>query len=71
MKESRWEHTATNPYSGAYGIPQALPGSKMGTIATDWQTNPATQIAWGLDYISGRYGTPCGAWNFFLSNNWY
>ena len=48
--------------SGAYGIPQALPGSKMATAGADWQTNPATQITWGLGYISARYGTPCGAW---------
>lgn len=63
--ESGWNHVAANPLSGAYGIPQALPGAKMRTAGADWRTNPATQIAWGLDYIAGRYGTPCGAWNFW------
>ncbi|MDR0783095.1 MAG: G5 domain-containing protein [Propionibacteriaceae bacterium] len=70
-RESGWRVNASNSYSGAYGIPQALPGSKMASAGADWQTNPATQITWGLGYISGRYGTPCGAWSFFLSNNWY
>ena len=51
--------------------PQALPGSKMGTVASDWRTNPATQITWGLNYISGRYGTPCGAWSAFQAKGWY
>ncbi|WP_307858390.1 lytic transglycosylase domain-containing protein [Curtobacterium aurantiacum] len=60
-KESGWRTTAANP-NGAYGIPQAYPGSKMASAGADWQTNPATQITWGLDYIGGRYGTPCGAW---------
>lgn len=71
MKESHWNHLAANPYTGAYGIPQALPGSKMGSVAGDWETNPATQISWGLNYIAVRYGTPCSAWNFFLGHNWY
>jgi hypothetical protein len=70
-KESGWNHLAQNPSSGAYGIPQALPGDKMATFGDDWRTNPATQIKWGLSYIDNRYGTPCGAWNFFLNNNWY
>ncbi|MDO8144014.1 ubiquitin-like domain-containing protein [Isoptericola sp. 178] len=70
-KESNWSHTASNPSSGAYGIPQALPGGKMSSHGGDWQTNPATQIAWGLDYIAGRYGTPCGAWSHSQANNWY
>jgi len=69
-KESGWRYNASNP-SGAYGIPQALPGSKMGAYGADWQTNPATQIAWGLGYISGRYGTPCGAWGHSQSTGWY
>ncbi|MGN6221580.1 MAG: lytic transglycosylase domain-containing protein [Microbacterium sp.] len=69
-KESGWRYNASNP-SGAYGIPQALPGSKMGAYGADWQTNPATQIAWGLGYISGRYGTPCGAWSHSQSTGWY
>jgi uncharacterized protein YabE (DUF348 family) len=70
-RESHWNTYAQNAYSGAYGIPQALPGNKMASHGADWQTNPATQIAWGLDYIAGRYGTPCGAWNYFLSHNYY
>ncbi|MDB6426550.1 transglycosylase SLT domain-containing protein [Curtobacterium sp. 20TX0008] len=69
-KESGWRVNAYNP-SGAYGIPQALPGSKMATAGADWQTNPATQITWGLNYISGVYGTPCGAWGHSQSYNWY
>ncbi|SIO84239.1 lytic transglycosylase domain-containing protein [Nocardiopsis sp. JB363] len=70
-KESNWNHTAENASSGAYGIPQSLPGSKMASHGDDWQTNPATQIAWGLDYIKDRYGTPCGAWSHSQANNWY
>jgi hypothetical protein len=69
-KESGWRVNAYNP-SGAYGIPQALPGSKMATAGADWQTNPATQITWGLNYIAGVYGTPCGAWGHSQANNWY
>lgn len=69
-KESGWRVNAYNP-SGAYGIPQALPGSKMASAGADWQTNPATQITWGLNYISGVYGTPCGAWGHSVANNWY
>jgi len=69
-KESGWRVNAYNP-SGAYGIPQALPGSKMATAGADWQTNPATQITWGLNYISGVYGTPCGAWGHSVAHNWY
>lgn len=71
QKESRWNHTAKNPYSGAYGIPQSYPGSKMASAGADWQTNPATQITWGLGYIAGRYGTPCGAWEHSKLKNWY
>ena len=70
-KESGWRVNAYNPSSGAYGIPQALPGSKMGSAGADWETNPATQISWGLGYISGRYGTPCGAWGHSQSTGWY
>ncbi|BDZ46382.1 transglycosylase SLT domain-containing protein [Naasia aerilata] len=69
-KESGWRTNAYNP-SGAYGIPQALPGSKMASSGADWETNPATQIDWGLGYISGRYGTPCGAWQHSVDSNWY
>lgn len=71
QKESGWSYTASNASSGAYGIPQALPGSKMSTIAGDWKTNASTQIAWGLAYISGSYGSPCSAWSHSQSNNWY
>lgn len=71
QKESGWNHLAANPSSGAYGIPQSLPGSKMAARGSDWRTNPATQIEWGLDYIGGRYGTPCGAWQHSVANNWY
>ncbi|HKP07616.1 MAG TPA: lytic transglycosylase domain-containing protein [Microbacterium sp.] len=70
-KESGWNYQAYNKSSGAYGIPQALPGSKMGSAGADWQTNPATQISWGLGYISGRYGSPCGAWSHSQSTGWY
>ena len=69
-RESGWSYDAENP-SGAYGIPQALPGSKMATAGADWQTNPATQIKWGLGYIKDVYGTLCAAWNFELANNYY
>jgi hypothetical protein len=68
--ESGWSTSAANP-SGAYGIPQALPGSKMATAGGDWQTNPATQISWGLSYIKSRYGSPSAAWSFWRSHNWY
>ena len=61
-RESGWNVYAENPSSGAYGIPQSLPGDKMATVASDWQTNPTTQIIWGLDYIKSTYGTPCAAW---------
>ncbi|WP_245690670.1 lytic transglycosylase domain-containing protein [Sinosporangium album] len=70
-RESNWNHRAQNPSSGAYGIPQALPGRKMSGVARDWRINPATQIRWGLKYIKGRYGTACGAWGHFQSRNWY
>ena len=68
--ESGWSTSAANP-SGAYGIPQALPGSKMATAGSDWQTNPATQISWGLSYIKGRYGSPSAAWSYWQSHGWY
>jgi uncharacterized protein YabE (DUF348 family) len=70
-RESGWRVNAANRYSGAYGIPQALPGSKMASAGSDWRTNPATQIKWGLGYIKGRYGSPCGAWGAFKSKGWY
>ncbi|ROS78706.1 ubiquitin-like domain-containing protein [Cellulomonas sp. PhB143] len=71
QKESGWNPHAQNASSGAYGIPQALPGGKMASAGSDWSTNPATQISWGLDYIQGRYGSPCGAWAHSSSNGWY
>ena len=70
-KESGWNWKANNSSSGAYGIPQALPGSKMASMGSDWATNPVTQIKWGLQYISNRYGTPCGAWAKSQASNWY
>ncbi|MFJ5719182.1 lytic transglycosylase domain-containing protein [Streptomyces sp. NPDC093149] len=69
--ESTWNYRASNPSSGAYGLVQALPGSKMASAGADWQTNPATQIKWGLSYMDGRYGSPCGAWSFWQANHWY
>ncbi|WP_433828945.1 lytic transglycosylase domain-containing protein [Actinoplanes sp. CA-015351] len=70
-KESGWNYKAENRSSGAYGIPQALPGSKMSSVAADWKNNPATQIKWGLGYIKGRYQSPCGAWTYFQNNGHY
>lgn len=70
-KESGWRVNAYNASSGAYGIPQSLPGSKMATAGADWETNPATQITWGLGYIGARYGTPCGAWDHSGRVGWY
>ncbi|UOQ88897.1 lytic transglycosylase domain-containing protein [Agromyces endophyticus] len=70
-KESGWRVNAYNAGSGAYGIPQALPGSKMASAGADWETNAATQIEWGLGYVTGRYGTPCGAWGHSESAGWY
>ncbi|MGE5285856.1 MAG: transglycosylase SLT domain-containing protein [Micromonosporaceae bacterium] len=69
--ESGWNPGATNPSSGAYGIPQALPGSKMASAGSDWQTNPATQIRWGLGYIKSLYGSPCGAWSHEQATGYY
>jgi hypothetical protein len=69
-RESGWSVTAENA-SGAYGIPQALPGSKMATAGPNWQTSATTQIKWGLGYIQGRYGDPCGAWSFWEGHGWY
>jgi hypothetical protein len=69
--ESGWSVTAENPASGAYGIPQSLPGAQMSSAGADWHTSAATQIRWGLTYIHGRYGSPCGAWSHEESDNWY
>ncbi|WP_459792545.1 aggregation-promoting factor C-terminal-like domain-containing protein, partial [Arthrobacter sp. AD-310] len=70
-KESNWLTTATNPYSGAYGIPQALPPGKYSSAGSDWLTNYRTQIEWGLGYIRDRYRTPCAAWEHSVARNWY
>jgi hypothetical protein len=71
QKESGWSYTAYNAGSGATGIPQSLPGSKMASAGADWETSAATQIKWGLGYISGSYGSPCSAWSHSQSMNWY
>ena len=70
-RESVWNNCDNNSSSCSYGIPQALPGEKMASAGADWATNPATQISWGLGYISGRYSTPCGAWGHSEANGWY
>nr|BFD85117.1 transglycosylase SLT domain-containing protein [Streptomyces sp. Xyl84] len=69
--ESGWNPHATNASSGAYGLVQALPASKMSSAGADWKTNPKTQIKWGLDYMNSRYGSPAAAWNFWQANGWY
>jgi hypothetical protein len=69
-EESGWRYNAYNP-SGAYGIPQALPGSKMASAGADWQTDPTTQINWGLGYIKNQYGSPCNAWAHEQADGWY
>ncbi|MEU6809304.1 transglycosylase SLT domain-containing protein [Streptomyces sp. NPDC046831] len=69
--ESSWNYRAVNPSSGAYGLFQALPGSKMESAGSDWRSNPATQIKWGLNYMDSRYGSPCEAWSFWQANHWY
>lgn len=69
--ESHWNYRFSNSASGAYGIPQALPGSRMASSGSDWRTNPVTQIAWGLGYIADRYGDPCAAWSHRKSTGWY
>ncbi|WP_329135949.1 lytic transglycosylase domain-containing protein [Streptomyces sp. NBC_01476] len=70
-RESGWNYTATNPSSGAYGLVQSNPGSKMASVASDWRTNPATQIKWGLNYMNSRYGSPCGAWEYWQGHHSY
>ncbi|WP_329409352.1 transglycosylase SLT domain-containing protein [Streptomyces sp. NBC_00704] len=69
--ESGWNVSATNSSSGAYGLVQALPGSKMASAGSDWKSNAKTQIKWGLDYMNSRYGSPVAAWNFWQANGWY
>ena len=71
IKESNWNYRASNKRTGAHGIPQALPATKMDSAGTDWRTNPVTQISWGLRYIEVRYETPCKAWAKFKRSNWY
>lgn len=70
-RESHWNMYAYNARSGAYGIPQALPGKKMASAGADWATNAATQITWGIGYIAARYSTPCGAWGHSQVKGWY
>ena len=70
-KESNWNYKARNKNSGAHGIPQALPATKMNVVSTDWRTNPVTQIRWGLRYISIRYETPCKALSKHKRSNYY
>ncbi|MFD9319805.1 transglycosylase SLT domain-containing protein [Streptomyces sp. NPDC057456] len=69
--ESGWNVSATNASSGAYGLVQALPASKMASAGSDWKSNAKTQIKWGLDYMNSRYGSPVAAWNFWQANGWY
>ncbi|MDC0773046.1 transglycosylase SLT domain-containing protein [Streptomyces sp. HD] len=69
--ESSWNYQAVNASSGAYGLFQALPAGKYSSAGSDWQTNPATQIKWGLNYMNDRYHSPCGAWSFWQANHWY
>jgi hypothetical protein len=71
QRESGWNRYAYNPYSGAYGIPQALPGSKMASAGPNWRSNASTQIRWGLRYIRARYGSPHRAWNHSQATGWY
>ena len=71
IRESNWNPLAHNPSSGAHGIPQSLPGSKMATVGADWYSNPVTQIKWGLGYIQDRYGSPCSAWGHSQAVGWY
>ena len=70
-RESGWRTNAYNSSSGAYGIPQSLPGSKMSVMGADWRTSYTTQVNWGLAYISSRYTTPCTAWAHSQSVDWY
>lgn len=70
-RESGWDYTATNQSSGAYGLVQSYPGSKMASVGADWRTNPATQIKWGLNYMNERYNSPCGAWSYWQAHQSY
>jgi hypothetical protein len=71
QRESGWIYYAENPISGAYGIPQALPGDKMASAGPNWQTDPTTQIKWGLGYIKSVYASPCAAWDHEEADGWY
>jgi hypothetical protein len=71
IHESNWNPFDLNKSSGAYGIPQAVPGSKMSTAGADWRTNPVTQVKWGIHYVNGRYGSACSAWSFWKVHRWY
>ncbi|MDQ6526234.1 transglycosylase SLT domain-containing protein [Nocardioides sp. LHD-245] len=71
QRESGWNHLAENPSSGAYGIPQSLPATKMAVVGGDWRTNPETQIRWGLAYIAARYGNAQKAWEHSERTGWY
>lgn len=70
-KESAWNERAHNSSSGAHGIPQAMPGSKMASVGKNWRSNPMTQIKWGLSYIKAVYKSPCRAWSHWKSRHWY
>jgi hypothetical protein len=70
-RESHWRVNALNKRSGAYGIPQALPGSKMASKGSDWRVNPVTQVRWGISYVNGRYGSACAAWRHVQLTGWY
>jgi hypothetical protein len=69
--ESGWNVHATNASSGAYGLGQALPGSKMASAGSNWQNDAGTQIKWALDYMNSRYGSPNAAWSFWQTHHWY
>lgn len=71
LRESGWNKYARNPSSGAYGIPQSLPASKMASAGSDWRTNGITQVKWGLSYIRARYGNTCNAWGHWQRYRWY
>ncbi|MEU6536763.1 transglycosylase SLT domain-containing protein [Streptomyces sp. NPDC047000] len=71
QRESNWNVGAVNSSSGAYGLVQALPGSKMASAGGNWKTSAATQIKWGLNYMNSRYGSPVGAWQFWQTHHWY
>jgi len=71
LRESHWNPLAHNRRSGAHGIPQAVPGSKMRSAGADWYDNPVTQVKWMIRYVNGRYGSACNAWGFHLRHGWY